>query len=100
MKTFEEFKAHFKENVHEKLEGLEQRRLQMHNRRLQVGGIVGILVFFHWIGVITGVFYAYTLIVTVIIFPVAGVFFYRRHFIDHTISDDYKEAVVKEMVGL
>lgn len=99
MKTYEEFKQHFDENVKANLEGLEERRSSMYQWRMRLGGIAGGVIFLNWAGIYMLDVHPYTIIFTLLVAPPVCYFIYVKHYIDHTIPDEYKAQVVKEMLA-
>ncbi len=99
MKTYQEFKQHFEENVKANLEGLEARRAKMYLWRMRLGGIAGGIIFLNWAAIYLIEVHPYTIIFTLLVAPPVCYFIYVKHFIDHAIPDEYKAQVVKEMLA-
>ncbi|AZQ62404.1 DUF3137 domain-containing protein [Flammeovirga pectinis] len=98
MKSFEEFKAFFKENIKPQLEDLEAKRFQMHNKRLQFGGLTFLMIFIAWILVYLNQIHDYGLYFMCIFAPFASHLYFKNNFLDETIEEEYKELVVREMI--
>jgi hypothetical protein len=99
MKTFEEFKQHFEANVKPAMEELESKRQAMHRKRLELGGIAAIAIILNGILTFFDALHPYTFIFTSFIAPVAAFLAFKYHFFDATISQQYKDKVVKEMIS-
>ncbi len=99
MNSFEEFKAFFKEEVVADLEELEERRKNMFRQRLRLGLIVAALIFAHIVLIAFKAFTMYSILLTLIVVPIIGFLVYRKLYVDEAITADYKETVVKKMIG-
>lgn len=99
MKSFDEFKQFFKEEVAGDLEGLEKRRRNMFLQRVRLGLIVAGLIFGHLALIFFGAFTPYSIFITLIFMPLLGFLVYRKLYIDESVPADYKETVVKKMLA-
>ncbi|NLR90549.1 DUF3137 domain-containing protein [Flammeovirga agarivorans] len=98
MKTFEEFKSYFVENIKPQLEVLEKKRYAMHNKRLQFGGLTFLLIFIAWILVYLDQVNMYGLYFMCLFAPYASHVYFQNNFHDSSIEIEYKELVVREMM--
>ncbi|GAA4833943.1 DUF3137 domain-containing protein [Algivirga pacifica] len=98
MRTLEEFKRHFSEHVYDELQELEESRKDMHNKRIEVGGLSILAVFLTWIMVHMGLLHSYTIAFMVLTAPSVGFWLYMKHYYNPDISDTYKKVVVEEML--
>ncbi|GAB4339791.1 MAG: hypothetical protein OHK0038_19100 [Flammeovirgaceae bacterium] len=98
MKTFEEFKQHFEANVKPAMEELESKRQVMHRKKLELGGIAAVAIILNGVLTFFEALHPYTFIFTSFLAPVAAFLAFKHHFFDPTISQQYKDKVVREMI--
>lgn len=100
MKTLEEFKQHFAENVHDNLTSLEEARSEMHNSRLKIGGYTLVAIFINWVAVaVFDILHPYTIGFTTLVAPATSFWIYLKHFHNNEIANDFKNQVVREMLS-
>lgn len=98
MKSFEEFKSHFKENIAQQLDQIEDNRYYLHNKRLQFGGLTILLISFSLMLLYIGQINEYGVYFMCIFAPLTSMNYFNNNFQDDTIEEEYKEVVVREMI--
>ncbi|MBD0402661.1 DUF3137 domain-containing protein [Flammeovirga sp. EKP202] len=98
MKSFEEFKNHFKENIAGQLDQIEDKRYYMHNKRLQFGGLTMLMISFSLMLLYLDQINEYGVYFMCIFAPLTSMNYFNNNFQDDTIEEEYKEVVVREMI--
>lgn len=98
MKTFNDFKEHFNQNLQEELAEIEQRRKDIYGKKLKMGGLTLLGMFFHYSLVYLNIFHPYTIFFTLIAAPPLMFKIYMEMYYDPDVADDFKGVILSKML--